>query len=374
MGFDANKKFEHAVENILTQRQSQVDSWIESTTTIIKDIARQQESQMAKALEYTRPNIYDIIPATNLFQNNITIAMEAFSNISMPNFTAAQRFTQEQNSILSQMRIAAQSFAVETTQFDQLAAINALPGIDKAAPRTFEKHSFASLAATIGNGYFDNKTSVSNFENFINQMQEEKSSVAEMAQFLSATTPLNIAMGALSGMDQAMFGILENHSFSSLAETISREYFDNRVSVLDFENFINQMQQEISEEEIRKQATQNPIFVLFLLMLAIFSQNFIEQSATDIADNINEGFIKPHIEEVADLAENDRYETMRLTSNVNLRERPTKESEAVDKLKTNQTIIVIAEKKNWYKVRYFYNNDKFVEGWIYKRYTTKIQK
>lgn len=168
-------------------------------------------------------------------------------------------------------------------------------------------------------------------------------------------------------IDSVMFSVLENDSFKSLVVNINNIQLDklSEVDENDFEEFIQQLQIKDNADAIEKQVTQNPILLALLLALLIV---FFEQTGSNMSDI----FVKPQLEKLQDIFENNMDETRVLTNTVNLREAPKGTAKSLLKLEANQTIKVLSKSGNWFKVRYFYDTDEYIERWVFKRYVKKV--
>lgn len=168
-------------------------------------------------------------------------------------------------------------------------------------------------------------------------------------------------------IDPAILSILQNDSFKSLVTNINNIQLDklSEIDENDFEEFIQQLQIKDNTDAIEKQVTQNPILLALLLAL-LFA--FFEQTGSNMSDI----FVKPQLEKLQDRFENNMDETRVLTDTVNLRESPKGAAKSLLKLEANQTIKVLSKSGNWFKVRYFYDTDEYIEGWVFKIYAKAV--
>lgn len=161
-------------------------------------------------------------------------------------------------------------------------------------------------------------------------------------------------------IEPTIFSILQNDAFKALVAKINSMQLD-KLSESDFEALIQQLQIKDNGSEAKKQATQTPIFITLILAMLVA---FLEQTGSNISDV----FMKPQLEKLYNKLENNMDEVAILTDLVNLREAPSGNAKSLLKIEANQTVKVLSKSGNWFKVRYFYSNDEYVEGWVFKRY------
>lgn len=168
-------------------------------------------------------------------------------------------------------------------------------------------------------------------------------------------------------IDSVMFSVLQNDSFKSLIANINNMQLDklSEIDENDFEEFIQELQIKDNTDVIEKQITQNPLLQALFLALLIA---FFEQTGSNMSDI----FVKPQLEKLQDRFENNMDETRVLTDIVNLREAPKGTAKSLMKLEANQTIKVLSKSGNWFKVRYFYDTDEYIEGWVFKIYAKTV--
>lgn len=166
-------------------------------------------------------------------------------------------------------------------------------------------------------------------------------------------------------IDPVILRILENDSFKSFVENINSTQLDGlSVNDEDFENLINQIQIDNNTEAIEKQIAQNPILILiFAFLIAFFQQT---------GSNMSDIFVKPQLEKLENILENNMEEIRVITDIVNLREAPKGTAKSLLKLEIDHTITVLSKSGNWFKIRYHYDTNEYIEGWVFKRYTKKI--
>ncbi len=168
---------------------------------------------------------------------------------------------------------------------------------------------------------------------------------------------------------------LERDSFKTLVANISNTQPDKlyKINENDFENFIQQIEMENNAATLEQQTIKNPIlFVLLLFFLRYIASPFSEEFFKNAGSDVYQFFAKPQLEKLQDMFENNMDETRVLTNTVNLREAPQKTARSLLKIEANQTIKVLSKSGNWFKVRYFYSDDEYVEGWVFKRYSKKV--
>jgi len=60
-------------------------------------------------------------------------------------------------------------------------------------------------------------------------------------------------------------------------------------------------------------------------------------------------------------------------NNVRLRSKPSTSSQIIDELVIGQVVTITGKKKNWIKVKYMYEENDVLEGWVFTRYTSRFK-
>ncbi|MDD3468030.1 MAG: SH3 domain-containing protein [Campylobacterales bacterium] len=168
---------------------------------------------------------------------------------------------------------------------------------------------------------------------------------------------------------------LKSDSFKALVVNINNTQPDKlpEINENDFENFMHQIETENNVAALEQQTIKNPIlFFLLIFFLQHIASPFSEEFFKNAGSDVYQFFAKPQLENLQDKFENNMDETRVLTNAVNLREAPQKTAKSLLKIEANQTIKVLSKSGNWFKVRYFYSDNEYIEGWVFKKYSKKV--